>query len=155
MGNTGGLSIHYSKPMAEPRELESARRQLAAAEADLASAEGHRLLQEALASLDDLMVGGAAPAARTARNLAATYAARIYQRVARAVAQDPQLPEPTLEHYFKVVLAFDQVGDSLPPRAAELKVAVVRALIDRYYEGHPPEEKRRVLEQLSALERPD
>jgi hypothetical protein len=141
--------------MAEPRELDNARRQLAEAEADLESAEGHRLLVEALGVLDDLIVGAAAPAARTARNLAATYAARIYERIGRMVEQDPQLPEPRLEHYFKVVLAFDQVGDALPATAAKLKVAVGRALIDRYYEGHSPEQKRRVLEQLSALDAGD
>ena len=56
-----------------------------------------------------------------------------------------------LEHYFKVVLALDQVGEALPATAAELKLAVVRALIDRYYEGHSPADKRRALEQLSQL----
>ena len=49
------------------------------------------------------------------------------------------------------MLAFDQVKDSLPAAAAELKVDVVKALIERYYEGHPPEKKRAVLEQLAAL----
>jgi hypothetical protein len=137
--------------MAEPRELEDARRRLASAEADLESAEGLRLLVEALGRLEDLGSGGAAPVARTARNLAATYAARIYERIGRSVEQDPQLPEPRLEHYFKVVLAFDQVGDALPTTATKLKLAVVRALIERYYEGHSPEQKRRALEQLSVL----
>lgn len=155
MGNTGGPPIHYSKPMAEPRELEHARRRLAAAEAALESGEGHRLLVEALDLLDGLIAGAAAPVARTARTLAATYAARIYERIGRAVAQDRQLPEPRLEHYFRVVLAFDLVGDALPATAAKLKVAVVGALIERYYEGHPPEEKRRALEQLRALDQPD
>jgi hypothetical protein len=63
------------------------------------------------------------------------------------------VPEPELEHYFKVVLAFDQVSASLPPEAAELKVAVVRALIERYYEGHPPERKRAALAELANLGR--
>jgi hypothetical protein len=71
------------------------------------------------------------------------------------VAGDAQLPEPELEHFFKVVLAFDQVGAALPDSAQELKVAVVRRLIDRYYEGHPAEKKRRALEELAQLTRRD
>jgi len=138
--------------MAEPRELEEARRRLARAESDLESQDGLKWLAEGLGLLEDAIAGGSTSAARTARNLAATYAARIYEKVGRAVAQDPQLPEPRLEHYFKVVLAFDEVRESLPASATKLKVAVVRALIDRYYEGHPPEVKRRVLEELRALE---
>lgn len=56
-----------------------------------------------------------------------------------------------LEHYFKVVLAFDVLSDDLPADAAALKVAVVRALIERYYEGHPPEAKRRALAELAKV----
>jgi hypothetical protein len=141
--------------VAEPRELENARRRLARAETELESSDGLKCLVEGLGLLDDVIGGGAPAAARTARNLAGSYAARIYGKIASLVAQDPQLPEPRLTHYFKVVLAFDQVGASLPPSAAKLKVAVVRALIDRHYEGHPPEKKRRALEQLRALEPQD
>lgn len=137
--------------MAEPRELATARRHLALAEAELDSTEGLARLTEGLALLDGLIVGRDAATARTAGNLAASYAGRIYERIGAAVAKDPQMPEPTLEHYFKVVLALDQVGEALPATAAELKLAVVRALIDRYYEGHSPAEKRRALEQLAAL----
>jgi len=49
------------------------------------------------------------------------------------------------------VLAFDQVGEALPKASAELKIGVVEALVERYYEGHPPERKRAALEQLAAL----
>jgi hypothetical protein len=137
--------------MPEPRELTAARRYLAEAEGDLGSAEGLARLAEGLTLLDDVIVTGTAPAARTARNLASTYASRIYARIEAAVTQDPHLPEPELEHYFKVVLAFDQVSGALPPAAAELKIAVVRQLVERYYEGHPAEKKRQVLEQLAQL----
>ena len=89
--------------------------------------------------------------AKTASNLAATYAGRFYGRVRDKLGRDAQVPEPELEHCFKVVLAFDLVKDALPPAAAQLKIDVVRALIERYYEGHPPEKKRAVLEQLTAL----
>lgn len=137
--------------MAEPRELVTARRHLAFAEADLDSAEGLARLGEGMSLLDELIAGRDAAAARTAGNLATSYAARIYERIRAAVVKDPQLPEPKLEHYFKVVLALDQVGEALPAAATELKLAVARALIDRYYEGHSPEQKRRALEQLAAL----
>jgi hypothetical protein len=153
MGNTGGSRFHYSKAMAESRELKAARRFLAEAEAQLGAAEGLARLAEGLSGLDDVIEGGVAAEARTARNLAASYASRIYARVRARVERDPQLPEPELEHYFKVVLAFDQVSTALPPAAAELKVAVVRALIERYYEGHAPERKRAALAELADLGR--
>ena len=137
--------------MAEPRELVSARRHLAFAEAELDSADGLARLQEGLGLLDDLIAGRDPAVARTAGNLAATYAARIYEQIGAAVQKAARLPEPTLEHYFKVVLALDQVGAALPATAVELKLAVARALIDRYYEGHSPEQKRAALEQLAAL----
>jgi hypothetical protein len=124
---------------------------LARAEADLDSADGLARLAEGFSLLDALIAGRDEVAARTARNLAASYVGRIYERIGAAVAKDPQLPEPTLEHYFRVVLALDQVGEALPATAAELKLAVARALIDRYYEGHSPEQKRRALEQLAQL----
>jgi hypothetical protein len=137
--------------MAESRELQTARRWLAEAEAGLATADGLVRLAEGLGKLDEVMSSTSQSEARTARNLASSYAGRVYGRIREHLAKDAQLPEPTLEHYFKVVLAFDQVGTVLPPAAAELKIAVVRALIERYYEGHPPESKRRALEELASL----
>jgi len=137
--------------MPEPRELAAARRHLARAEAELDSADGLAWLVEGLSLLDGLIAGRDEVTARTAANLAASYAGRIYARIGAAVTKDPQMPEPKLEHYFKVVLALDQVGEALPATAAELKLAVARALIDRYYEGHSPEQKRRALEQLAQL----
>lgn len=117
---------------------------------DLTSAGGLARLTEGLGLLDDL-VGVGSGEAKTARNLAVTYAKRVYAQVGTLLARDPQLPEPKLEHFFKVVLAFDLVGGALPPAAAKIKVAVVRALVERYYEGHPPEKKRAALEQLRNL----
>ena len=140
--------------MPEPPELTKARRCLARAEASLSSADGLAQLVEGLAFLDDV-IGGGTTAAGTARNLAASYAARIYARVGEAVAGDAQLPEPELEHFFKVVLAFDPLGAALPDAAQELKIGVVRRLIDRYYEGHPPERKQRALDELAQLTRRD
>jgi hypothetical protein len=139
--------------MPESRELAAARVCLAEAEADWASAAGLARLVDGLGRLGDVIEAGAATEAGTARNLAASYAGRIYARVRDQLERYAQVPEPELEHYFKVVLAFDQLQDALPPAAAELKIAVVKSLIERYYEGHPPERKRAALEQLAALER--
>lgn len=137
--------------MPESRDLAAARRGLAEAEASLASADGLARLVDGLGRLADVLETGSRDDARTAGNLAASYAGRCYARVREELEQDRQMPEPKLEHYFRVVLAFDQVAGALPPAAAELKIAVVEALIDRYYEGHPPEKKRAALEQLAAL----
>jgi hypothetical protein len=139
--------------MAESRELNAARASMAEAEADLESAEGLACLADGLGRLADIIETGTKAEARTAGNLAATYAARCYARVSERLARAKLVPEPELEHWFKVVLAFDQVQDALPASATELKIGVVRALIDRYYEGHPPEKKRAALEQLAALRR--
>jgi hypothetical protein len=137
--------------MPESKELTSARRCLAKAEASLATEGGLNDLVEGLALLDDVIAAGVPQAAQTARNLAMSYAARVYERIDALVTQDPQLPEPLLEHCFKVVLAFDHVDVDLPQAALDLKVAVVRRLIDRYYEGHPPEKKQRALEELAQI----
>jgi hypothetical protein len=139
--------------MAESQELGAARACMAEAEADLASVDGLASLRDGLGRLADVIDTGTKAEARTAGNLAASYAARCYARVRERLERDAQLPEPELEHWFKVVLAFDQVQSALPASAAELKIGVVRALIDRYYEGHPAEKKRAVLEQLAALGR--
>jgi hypothetical protein len=139
--------------MREPRELIAARRCLAEAEAKYRAADGLARLAEGLALLDDLIGAGSAAEAKTARNLASSYAARIYGRIHDLVRQDAQVPEPELEHFFKMVLAFDRVDAELPQAARDLKIEVVRQLIDRYYEGHPAERKRQALEELDQLAR--
>ena len=126
-------------------------RELAAARASMAAAEGAWTSADGLERLADIIESGAGAEPRTATNLAASYAGRFYARVRDKLERDAQVPEPELEHCFKVVLAFDQVQSVLPAAAAELKIGVVEALIERYYEGHPPEKKRAVLEQLAAL----
>src|SRR5262245_16170865 len=111
--------------MAEPKELRDARRCLAEAESDLRSTDSLAQLAEGLGLLEDVVETGAAADVRTARNLAASYAGKVYERVAARVSGDRQVPEPELEHYFKVVLAFDAFAASLPPQAAQLKIGVV------------------------------
>lgn len=139
--------------MPESRELAAARLSMAEAEASWASADGLACLVDGLGRLADVIDTAPPAEARTAANLAATYAGRLYARVRDTLASDAQVPEPQLEHYFKVVLAFDQLREALPPTAAELKIDVVKALVERYYEGHPTEQKRAVLKQLADLKR--
>jgi hypothetical protein len=126
---------------------------LAEAEAQWDSAGGLARLTEGLGLLDDVLSAGRGAEPRTAGNVASSYAARFYDRIRTLLDHDEQVPEPELLHCFKLVLAFDQVAGALPPESAELKIAVVRALVDRYYEGHPPERKRAALEQLVQLGR--
>ena len=137
--------------MNESRELAAARASMAAAETAWEKAAGLARLTDGIGRLADIIETGTAAEARIAGNVAASYAGRFYERVRGKLERDAQVPEPVLEHYFKVVLAFDQVQSALPAAAAELKIGVVRALIERYYEGHPPEKKRAALEQLAAL----
>jgi hypothetical protein len=139
--------------MTESRELAAARASMAAAETAWGSAGGLTRLTDAVGRLADIIEAGGAEA-RIASNLAATYAGRFYGRVRDELERDAQVPEPELERYFKLVLAFDQVQSALPAAAADLKIGVVEALIERYYEGHPPEKKRAALAQLAALRRP-
>jgi hypothetical protein len=126
---------------------------MAEAESGLESPDALARLSDGLERLAEIVETGSKAEARTASNLAAAYAARCYARVRDRLARDAQIPEPELEHWFKVVLVFDQVRDALPPAAAELKINVVKALIERYYEGHSPEKKRAALEQLASLGR--
>ena len=137
--------------MSESRELAAARASMAAAEAAWASTDGLARLSDGLDRLADIIEAGKGREVQVARNLAATYAGRFYGRVRDKLRRDAQVPEPELEHWFKVVLAFDRVRSALPAAAADLKIGVVEALVERYYEGHPPEKKRAVLEQLAAL----
>jgi hypothetical protein len=140
--------------MADSRELADARKRLAAGEALYASSEGLAAIEEGVALLEEVVELGPADEARTARNLAASYAAKLHERVAATLAADRAVPEPMLEHFFRLVLAFDRFAAALPANARALKIDVVRRLIERYCEGHPPEKKRAMLEQLAALEEP-
>jgi len=79
--------------MGEPRELTNARRCLARAEADLRAPDGLTQLVEGLALLEDVIGTGSATAAKTARNLATSYAGRIYGRIGELIADAPSLPD--------------------------------------------------------------
>jgi hypothetical protein len=136
--------------MPEPRELLSAREHLAQAEAGYRSPEGLYHLEEGLALLEEV-VADSPQYRQLAQNLATTYFTRIFGGIRRLEDADRGLPEPELEHLFKVVLAFDERSFELPPEARSTKISLVRDLIDRYYEGHSPEAKRAALEQLAEI----
>ena len=137
--------------MTESRELLAAREHLARGEASYGSAAGLAELEQGLGLLDDVMSAKNAANRTIAENIAKTYATRIYRSIASLLASDRAVPEPQLEHLFKVVLAFDQSDIELPPQAREVKIEIARRLIDRYYEGHSPERKRQALEQLTKI----
>jgi hypothetical protein len=135
----------------EPKQLLAARQHLSRAEAQYGSVDGLYYLEEGLALLEEVIAGSDAGASRIAGNLLTTYATKIYAVAERAVETDPNLPEPQLEHLFKLILAFDQVPFELPVEARKTKVALVRRLIDRYLEGYPAESKLAVLEKLKQV----
>jgi hypothetical protein len=137
--------------MTESRELLTAREHLARGEANYGSAAGLAELELGLGLLDDVMSAKNAANRSIAENIAKAYATRIYRSIGTLLESDRAVPEPQLEHLFKVVLAFDQSEIELPAQAREVKIEIARRLIDRYYEGHSPERKRQALEQLTKI----
>lgn len=115
--------------MSELAALAAARRRLARAESGWRSADGLTDLEEGLALLEEVLMDGTEAHRPVAGNLLATYAARLCASVRQAVAGDPALPEPELQHFF-------------------------RLLIERYYEGYPAAEKQKALEQLAGITNP-
>jgi len=137
--------------MTESRELLAAREHLARGEASYGSAAGLAELELGLGLLDDVMSAKNASQRTIAETIAKTYATRIYRSIGLLLGSDRAVPEPQLEHLFKVVVAFDQSDIELPDEAREVKIEIARRLIDRYYEGHSPEQKRKALEQLTKI----
>jgi hypothetical protein len=135
----------------ESRELQAAREHLARGEASYGSAIGLAELEQGLGLLDDIMSAKNAGQRTIAENIAKAYATRIYRSIGTLLESDRAVPEPQLEHLFKVVLVFDQSEVELPAKAREVKIEIARRLIDRYYEGHSPEQKRQALEQLTRI----
>ena len=137
--------------MSEPPQLLSAREHLALAEARYRSEDGLFHLEEGLALLEEVMAGISPGYRAVAQNLAATYSMKIYNLVRNVVGRDRALPEPDLEHLFRVVLAFDDRGLDLPADIRSIKIELVRRLIDHYYEGRSPAEKQAALQQLLRI----
>lgn len=139
--------------MMEPRELVAAREHLARGEASYRSAAGLAELEQGLGLLDEVLLAKGSAHRAVAENIAKTYTTRIYRSIAALLDSDRAVPEPQLEHLFKVVLAFDQSEVELPDNAREVKIEIARRLIDHYYEGHSAEQKRKALEELTKIAR--
>ena len=139
--------------MTEPRELLAAREHLARGEAGYRTPAGLAELEQGIGLLDDVMSAKDASHRAIAGNIAKTYTTRIYRSIGALLEADRAVPEPQLEHLFKVVLAFDQSAIELPDTARAVKVEIARRLIDHYYEGHSAEQKRQALEQLTRITR--
>jgi hypothetical protein len=137
--------------MAEPAQLASARKHLSLAESGYRSVDGLIHLEEALSLLDEVALDGEEKFSAIARNLLSTYSSRICESIRKLVDGDPALPQPELEHLFKVLLAFDAVDLELPGFVRTTKINVVRRLIDLAYEGYPADEKQKMLEQLTGI----
>ena len=139
--------------MSESRELLAAREHLARGEANYRSAAGLAELEQGIGLLDDVMSAKNAGDRSIAESIAKSYATRIYRSIGALLEADRAVPEPLLEHLFKVVLVFDQSEIELPENARTVKVEIARRLIDRYYEGHSAECKREALEQLTKIQK--
>jgi len=137
--------------MAEPAQLVAARKHLSRAESAYRSEDGLFHLEEGLALLEEVALDSAPRYRAIAANLLSTYSTRICESIRKRVETDHALPEPELEHLFKVLLAFDAGDLELPEYVRSLKIDVVKRLVDLYYEGHSAEEKQVVLDQLAGL----
>jgi hypothetical protein len=137
--------------MPEPAEILAARTHLTMAEASDQSVDGLFHLEEGLALIDEVISDPSSEHQALARNLASTYASKIYGTISRRLEIDRAVPEPELEHFFRIVIAFDQVDFALPDIARATKIAIARRLIDRYCEGHPDERKRDAIGQLENI----
>jgi hypothetical protein len=132
-------------------KLQVAREHLARAEAGYSSDDALFHLEEGLMLLDEIIEADVGAERTVARNLASTYASKIYSRVQTALDTERGIPEPVLEHFFKLMLAFDEGDFELPAQARSLKIAVARNLIDRYFEGHSPADKQKILQQFGEI----
>lgn len=140
--------------MPEPTTLVAARDHLSRAESDYRSADGLFHLQEGLALLEEVILDGEPDHRVVAGNLLSTYSTRICDAVRKLVDANPGLPEPELEHLFRILLAFDSEELELPEYVRTLKIEVVKLLIDRYYRGHSEEAKQKALAELAGIAEP-
>lgn len=139
------------KSSSESEQLRRARVHLSRAEVEFRSQNGLLHLDEALALLDEIMAAGESTHRVIAHNLASTYGTRIFGSIKELVDTDRALPEPELEHFFRMILAFDHADVELPADAAPIKIELVRRLIDRCYEGYSPAEKREAVQRLEEI----
>lgn len=108
-------------------------------------------LQEGLALLETLMLDSESRGADVARALGETYASRIYERIEAELARAGAAPEPLLRHLFAVIRSLDDLPFELPSGSREIKVEVVKQLIDLCYEGHPATAKKEAYRRLTEV----
>jgi hypothetical protein len=133
-------------------DLALARDHLAKAESKLLTEDGLHHLQEGLALVEAVLEGK--PSKQTesvAVKLGRTYTTRIYDHIRGKVEKRQNLSEPELEHLFAVIRVFDDASFELPPESKNLKVDIVRRLVDLYYEGYTPAQKEAALRKLAEL----
>jgi len=125
---------------------------LARAESEIMNDDGLIHLQEGLAALE-LVLDERAGVAEVAigQRLGETYLVRIHARAEQELARNVNVPEQVLRHLFAVLRAFDDLPLAAPAGSRDLKIEVVRRIIDLAYEGFSPAEKARAYEQLAAL----
>ena len=131
--------------------LDTAREHLSRAEAAYTDAGGLFHLEEGLALLDGVAADGTDQERALAQNLATTYLGKICQSIGRTLGGDRAVPEPVLEHLFKVMLALDQTDFVQPATARDLKIEIARRLVNRYYEGHSAEAREAAMQQLLQI----
>src|SRR5688572_2420403 len=119
--------------MPERPQLTAAREHLSRAESGYRSVDGLLHLEEALALLEEVALDDAPEQQAIALNLLSTYSTRICDSIRELVEADRALPEPDLEHLFKVLLTFDSREWELPAYVRSLKINVVKRLIDFHF----------------------
>jgi hypothetical protein len=137
--------------MPEPKDLIQARTHLARAEAAFRTEQGACDLEEGLALLQDVATNGTQQHRLVATNIANTYTRKIYSAINSAIERDQNVPEPELEHLFRILLVFDEAGFELPPDSRAVKIGIGQQLLNRYLEGHASEEKQAALRELMQL----
>jgi CRP-like cAMP-binding protein len=133
--------------MKDPKQLEIARAHFARAESRYASPVALEDVEKALAALEEIRDRDDEITALSER-IAFTYATRLCDHLQRLLRTDAHIPEPQLEHFFKLLRAFDDSIIELPAVARQLKIEFAKRLIDHYLEGHSAEEKAKALRQL-------
>lgn len=141
-----------SKPARD--DLALAREHLAKAESMLLTEDGLHHLQEGLALVEAVLEGSPTQQVESvALNLGRTYTKRIHEYIGRKVEKNRSLSEPELEHLFALIRSFDDASFDLPPESRNLKLDIVRRLIELYYEGHTPKQKEAAFKKLAEISR--
>lgn len=137
----------HNRAMNEPKELSIARAHFAQAELHHTSPAALGHIEKALAALDDIPHQDEANGA-LAQRIAIAYATKLCGRLQSLLNNDAHVPEPQLEHFFKMLRAFDDSIIELPAIARQLKIELAKRLIEFYLEGHPTQAKEQALRQL-------